>query len=192
MQLELQLLCKQIWRRLLQKPHALGIWQLYCHFSVTEAYLHHGKIVKITKEVDDEPGSPLRKLRTRSIFLPFSNAKKENTSTREELRTFANSITSSAMYEVWIWNSFGRLRHWRTLTNSKLWLCAFVNRNCLTTSGPFLESAETFRAHFRRHSSLCIFKTKASQGTKLCSYFNFSPLCNIWKDQLYRMSESEF
>lgn len=25
--------------------------------AVTEAYLHHGKIVKITKEVDDEPGS---------------------------------------------------------------------------------------------------------------------------------------
>jgi len=24
--------------------------------AVTEAYLHHGKIVKITKEVDDEPG----------------------------------------------------------------------------------------------------------------------------------------
>ena len=86
------------------------------------------------------------------------------------------------MYEVWMWNSFGRLRQWRTLTNSKLWLCASVNRNCLTTTGPFLERPETFRVHFRRHSPLCIFKTKASQGMKLCSYFNFSPLCNIWKD----------
>ena len=26
------------------------------NFTVTEAYLHHGKIVKITKEVEDEPG----------------------------------------------------------------------------------------------------------------------------------------
>ena len=26
------------------------------YFTVTEAYLHHGKIVKITKEVEDEPG----------------------------------------------------------------------------------------------------------------------------------------
>ena len=49
--------------------------------------------------------------------------------------------------------------------------------------GPFLESPETFRAHFGWHNSLCIFKTKASRGTKLCSYFNFYTLCNIWKDQ---------
>ena len=42
--------------------------------------------------------------------------------------------------------------------------------------GSSLESPETFRARFGWHSSLCIVKRKASQGTKLCSYFNFSPL----------------
>ena len=58
--------------------------------------------------------------------------------------------------------------------------------------GLFLESPETFRAYFGWHNSLCIFKTKASRGTKLCSYFCFYSLCNIWKDQLYRISRSEF
>ena len=55
----------------------------------------------------------------------------------------------------------------------------------------FLESPETFRAHFGWHNSLCIFKTKASRGTKLCSYFYFYSLYNIWEDQLYRMSRPE-
>ena len=56
---------------------------------------------------------------------------------------------------------------------------------------PFLESPETFRAHSGWHSFLCIFKTKAFQGTKLCGYFNSSPRYNIWKDHLNRMSKSE-
>ena len=58
--------------------------------------------------------------------------------------------------------------------------------------GPFLESPETFRDHFGWHNSLCIFKTKASRSTKLCSYFNFYSLHNIWKDQLNRISGSDF
>ena len=58
--------------------------------------------------------------------------------------------------------------------------------------GLFLESPETFRAHFGWHNSLCIFKMKASRGTKLCSYFDFYSLYNIWKDQLYRISRPEF
>ena len=58
--------------------------------------------------------------------------------------------------------------------------------------GLFLESPETFRAHFGWHNSLCIFKTKASRGTKLCSYFYFYSLYNIWEDQLYRISRPEF
>ena len=33
---------------------------------------------------------------------------------------------------------------------------------------------------------------KASQGTKLCSYFDFFSLYDIWTDQLYRLSRSEF
>ena len=54
--------------------------------------------------------------------------------------------------------------------------------------GLFPESPETFRAFFGCHNSLCIFKTKASRGTKLCSYFY--SLYNILKDQLYRISRS--
>ena len=42
------------------------------------------------------------------------------------------------------------------------------------------------------HNSLCIFKTKASRGTKLCIYFNFYSLYNIWKDQLHKISGSQF
>ena len=54
------------------------------------------------------------------------------------------------------------------------------------------QGPETFRAHFGWHNCLCIFKTKVSRGTKLCSYLNFHSLQNIWKDQLYRTSGSEF
>ena len=57
-----------------------------------------------------------------------------------------------------------------------------------TPRGLFLESPETFRAHFGWHNCLCIFKTKASRGTKLSSYFYFYSLYNIWKDQLYKIS----
>ena len=45
--------------------------------------------------------------------------------------------------------------------------------------GPFLESPETFRAHFGLHDSLYIFKAKASRGKKLCINFNFYSLYNI-------------
>ena len=62
----------------------------------------------------------------------------------------------------------------------------------INSRGPFLESPETFRAHFGRHNYLCIFKTKASRGMKLCSYVNLSFLYNIRTDQLYRVSRSEF
>ena len=60
------------------------------------------------------------------------------------------------------------------------------------TRGPFLESPETFRTYFGLHNSLCIFKTKASRGTKPCIYFNFYSLYNIWKDRLHRISGSQF
>ena len=45
---------------------------------------------------------------------------------------------------------------------------------------------------FGRHNSVCIFKTKASRGMKLCSYIYFHSLYNIWKDQLYTITLSEF
>ena len=57
---------------------------------------------------------------------------------------------------------------------------------------PFLESPETFRAHFGLHNSLCIFRAKASRGTKLCIYFNFYSFYNIRKDRLSRTSGSQF
>ena len=63
------------------------------------------------------------------------------------------------------------------------------NQNCL---GLFLDSPETFRAHFGWHNSLCIFKTKVSRSTELCSYFNFYFIYNKWKDQFYRINGSEF
>ena len=50
--------------------------------------------------------------------------------------------------------------------------------------GPFLESAENFRAHLGWHNSLCIFKTKASRGLKLCSCFNVYSFYNIRKTSL--------
>ena len=43
-----------------------------------------------------------------------------------------------------------------------------------------------------RDNSLCVFKTKVSRDTKLCSYFCFYSPYNTWKDQLYRISKSEF
>ena len=45
---------------------------------------------------------------------------------------------------------------------------------------------------FRWHKSLCIFKMKVSRVTKICSYLSVYSLYNIWKDQLYRISGSEF
>ena len=63
---------------------------------------------------------------------------------------------------------------------------------CATEAwGPFLESPETFRPHFGSHNSFCVFKAKASRGTKLCTYFTLYPLYNLWKDQLYRISGSQ-
>ena len=69
------------------------------------------------------------------------------------------------------------------------WL--LLERGCVAWD-LFVESPETFRAHFGWHNSLCIFKTRACWGTKLCSYCYFYSLYDIWKDQLYRISRPEF
>ena len=81
--------------------------------------------------------------------------------------------------------------------------CILSHSSDITTLGPvsqrsetfqawglFLESPKTFLTYFGCHIPLCIFKTKASRGTKLCSYFYFYSLCNIWKDQLCTISRS--
>ena len=61
-----------------------------------------------------------------------------------------------------------------------------------TGPGAVTLKSRNFLAHFRWHKSLWIFKTKASRGTKLCIYFNFDSLNNTWKNQLYRISGSEY
>ena len=73
------------------------------------------------------------------------------------------------------------------MSGSQLYECLFGPEK----SSGLSRSPETFRAYFGWHS-LCIFKTKASWGTKLCRYFYFYSLYNIWKDQLYRISRSWF
>ena len=50
--------------------------------------------------------------------------------------------------------------------------------------GPFLESPESFRVPFGLHNSLCIFKTKATRGSKPCSYFGCYSLYNIKRPAL--------
>ena len=63
----------------------------------------------------------------------------------------------------------------------------------LNSRRPFLESLETLRVFFEWQNSLDIFKSKASRGTrKLSCYWHFYSLYNIWKDQLPRISKSEF
>jgi len=71
---------------------------------------------------------------------------------------------------------------------------------------PFIFARESLRAKMTYKSILVpvprkardipgafrMFKAKASRGTKRCSYFNFYPLYNIRKDQLYRISGSQF
>ena len=41
--------------------------------------------------------------------------------------------------------------------------------------------SRNFSCAFRLTNSLCIFKTMASRGTKLCRYLNYYSLYNIWK-----------
>ena len=84
------------------------------------------------------------------------------------------------------------------ITDRNIIFCGAVvrkNRRPTISKSPgarYSKSLETFRAHFGRPNSFCIFKTKASRGTKRCSYFDFYFLYNMWKDQLYRISGSEF
>ena len=72
---------------------------------------------------------------------------------------------------------FLRVQPWFRQNPYKSFMC--MKHPSLDTWGLFLESPETFRPYFGRHNSLCIFKTKALRGTKLCSYFHFYSLCNI-------------
>ena len=72
-----------------------------------------------------------------------------------------------------------------SMVSANHWLIAPTRRLGLTMLqatrawGSFLDRPEAFRAHFGLHNSLCIFKAKASRGTKLCIYFNFYSLYNI-------------
>ena len=57
-----------------------------------------------------------------------------------------------------------------------------AGRDGWKTQGPVSRKSWNFSSAFRWLNSLCIFNTKASWGTTLCSYFNFYSLYNIWKD----------
>ena len=57
---------------------------------------------------------------------------------------------------------------------------------------PFLESPETFRAHFGCHYFLRILKTKTFSCLKLCNEFALSYLEILVKDKLFRISGSQF
>ena len=54
------------------------------------------------------------------------------------------------------------------------------------------ESPETFRVHLEWHDSRVFFKMKVTWGNKICSYFIFYSLYNVWKGQLHRVSGPEF
>lgn len=61
------------------------------------------------------------------------------------------------------------------LFRKRLWFDINISSFKGKTWGPFLESPQTFRAHFGGHNSLCVFKTKASRDAKFCSYLIFIP-----------------
>ena len=104
----------------------------------------------------------------------------------KEVRSKNNSVYESAVTGIqWsclllVIGSWCFLNDWRRYP-----------KNMTATRGPFLESDETFWAHFGWHNSLCNFTTTASRGTKLCIYLSFYSLYNVWKDQLNRISWSE-
>ena len=86
------------------------------------------------------------------------------------------------------------------LCHKRYWSCASVGGHFLTliefkvhliTCNPGARFSKV-PTLFGWHSSLCIFKAKASRSTKLCTYPNFYSLYNIRKDQLHRISGSQF
>ena len=56
----------------------------------------------------------------------------------------------------------------------------------------FLETPETFRAHFGCHNFLRILKTKTFPGMRFCKKFALSYLEIIVKDQVFRITGSQF
>ena len=56
----------------------------------------------------------------------------------------------------------------------------------------FLETPETFRAHFGCHNFLRIFKMKTFPGMNFCKKFTLSYLQIIVKDQRFRISGRSF
>ena len=135
------------------------------------------KLVKVAKIKTSLP--------TRKIWQPFG-AEGDQCS---HLGTWKISFKyKKSVLDVWL-----QVRHDSRTTpaTSIFWWFSFHDPNKLR--GSFLESPKTFRANFGWHNSLCIFKTKASRGRRLWSnfYFYFYSLYKIWKDQLYRISESE-
>ena len=92
------------------------------------------------------------------------------------------ALPPSSSLLLFVIGLFGMLHSLEVLGLFKVLRVRFRSR------GPFLESPE----NSRRHNSFCMFKTKEFRVTKLCSYFNFYCPYNMWKDQPYRISRSEF
>ena len=102
-----------------------------------------------------------------------------------DLQSKGHSFLTSPKHSVF----FRQIRHFNCYSSKKN---SVVRERTLATFGlendyeytfkfwrPFLESPETFRAHFGSHNSLCIFKAKESRDRKLCSYFNLYSFYNL-------------
>ena len=86
---------------------------------------------------------------------------------------------------------------WRSAFQNKriaVWKLAFRTRKVLRTSEKVAPVGcfSKVPRHFGWHNTPCIFKTKASRGTKLCSHFNFYSIYNTWKNQLFRILQMAF
>ena len=84
------------------------------------------------------------------------------------LRTLEETKDSGKIRWMVNYDSFLRKRHKRPEVIQKQTLPQNVGPVC---RGSFLESPETFLAHFGWYNFLCIFSTKGFRGKKLCSYF---------------------
>ena len=85
---------------------------------------------------------------------------------------FAPRTPLGAPYHIcWAGKYWGRNLHVTSLCWQNKTLLGKPNQTkTFKTRGPFIESPETFRTHFRLNY-LCIFRREASQGRKLCRYF---------------------
>ena len=68
----------------------------------------------------------------------------------------------------------------------------FPVTSLLGSSGPFLESSETFRTYFGLHNSLCIFKMKASRARNFAFILIFIPFTTYEKTSFTKLAGRSF